>query len=212
MSFNDDSSHLKSLENFYDYENEVDENDEEEKVSSEIKDDYILLSIISNINDSVDDLSDLNSFLNNNEKLGFKNIINIISLSYKAFFRYNPSNITMNKYFCDINYIPLIKLEDNKILIHDGKGNGNYFNKDEIINLINNNQIFFPSEENDKNDIINNGYICKNHQKNNFKYCITCKEHICQEEQCLIDHKKHKKVGPYKNIKKILKTVQKKGL
>ena len=206
---NDSSSHLNNIENFYD------DKIEEKKESSEKEDNFKFISFISK-NEPMDDFSDfsndLKTFLEKkNIKKYSRDEIKKINILKKSYFRFIPTDEKMNEIFNFCNYIPVIKIEGNKILFHDGKENGKYLYLNELINLINNNKLLITNDENDKKEIINNAYICKLHKKNNFKYCTNCKLHICEDKQCLINHKEHKLIGQNKNIKTIIKTIQKKA-
>ena len=176
------SSHLKSLEGFYGSQSGF-ENENNSSKSEEINDKSNSISIIQkDLNESFC-FTDLISILeneNDNEikKIDLSKINNyvekIFDLARKSYFRYikRDENNKINNIFKTCQYIPLIKFEENKILFHDGNGNGKYFDFKEI--LIHYNQIFIRDDEinNNKelNEVFNEGYICKIHNENYFKF------------------------------------------
>ena len=202
-------SHLNKLENLNNSLEEEEKKSSEKKKKDDNEGNYI--SYIDNIsNESKDDISEL-SFLskNNDANRCSRDKNKEISINLKeAYFRFIPKDEKMDEIFKSCNYIPLIRIEGDQILFHDGKENGYYFNLNQLIDLINNNQIFIES---DKVDIINNAYICKNHKKNYFKFCLDCKLHICEDEECLNDHEDHKLIGKNENIGSIIKIVQRRA-
>ena len=201
-----DSSYLKHLSNFYD-ESEDTEEEEEEEDCDDLQESFS--SIKGILNESTDNFADLNQFLNN-ENIIIEAIYNqeLYINSKKSYFRFIPSKKEWNELFQTCHYIPLIKVEKNSILFHDGNGRGINLNKSEITNLIYNNELFIKNEKNNEKEIINESYICKIHKKNYFKYCIKCQVNICDHEQCLNDHINHELNEPI-NIKKKLRRVQK---
>ena len=198
----EDSSHLNYLEkkfydSFIDYKSNIS-------------------AIQENLDDSMNFISGLNiSFISKEcENIIFidkiKSIIFKILESYKStYFRYIPKNgnNSLNKIFISNNYIPLVKLEEDQILFHDGDKNGKYFNLKELLLLIMNNQLFIENEDINNKGTINQGYICKLHNKNYFQFCEKCKVNICVE--CSYNHKDHEIIVPDANIAKIMLSLQK---
>jgi len=213
-----DSSHLKSLEGFYGNQPGI-ENENNSSESEEINDKSNSISIIQkDLNESFC-FTDLISILeneNDNEikKIDLSKINNyvekIFNLVRKSYFRYikRDENNKINNIFKTCQYIPLIKFEGNKILFHDGNGNGKYFDFKEL--LIFYNQIFIRDDEinNNKelNEVFNEGYICKIHNENYFEFCNKCKVNICKD--CTINHIGHEIIGSDKNIKYIIRSYQ----
>jgi len=214
FDFYQDSSRLKALEGFYDYQSGF-ENENNSSKSEEKNDKNKTISIIQkNLNESngFTDLSRIFQTENDNEikKIDLNKIDiyigELFDLVRKAYFRYikRDENNKINNIFNTCQYIPLIKFEENKILFHDGNGNGKYFDLKEIIKFYN--QLFIREDEinNNKelNEVFNEGYFCKIHKENYFKFCNKCKVNICK--CCKINHKDHEIIGSDENIKKIM--------
>ena len=219
FDYHQDSSHLKELSGFYE---DLLENEKTTSKSEKINNKSNSISYITkNLDESFDELTDLCKILeskNDNEikKIDFKNIKNFFEdlffLDRKAYFRYikRDEKNKINNIFNTCQYIPLINLEKDIILFHDGNGNGKYFLLKEILFFYN--QLFIREDEINKNkeldEVFNEGYICKLHNVNYNKFCIKCKVNICSK--CTINHINHEIIRPDENIKTILKYCQKK--
>ena len=217
FDYNQDSSHLKDLSGLYDY---LPESEKTTSKSEIINNKSNSISFIKeNLDESFDEPTDLckNLEIENDNKIkifDLKNIKKIFEelLARKSYFRYieRDEKNKINNIFNICQYIPLINLEKDKILFHDGNGNGKYFLLKEI--LIFYNQLLIREDEINKNkeldEVFNEGYICKFHNENYNKFCIKCQVNICNN--CTISHINHEIIGPDENIKKILKHSQKK--
>ena len=195
------SSHLNYLENsFY---------------GSILFDKCNISNIQKNLNESVGFNNESDSFFIPNENESSKNMhikSNILELfeSYRnTYFRYIPKNgkSTLDNIFICCNYIPLVKLEKDQILFHDGNKSGKYFNLKDLLFLIKNNQLLIKKEDINNEETINQGYICKLHNKNYFQFCEKCKVNICSE--CTNNHKGHEIIAPESNITKKIDHLQK---
>ena len=230
IDFYSDSSHLKNLEGFYDSQFE-NENGNKSSKSEEIKDINNSISYIqNNLNESFDYISDFSRILKTEneeekKKINLRKIYQyfeeLIKISQKAYFRYiqRDENNKINNIFNNCQYIPLIKLEGDKILFHDGNGNGKYFNLKEMIIFYN--QLFIRQDEinnnNEITEVFNEGYICKIHNENYFKFCNKCKVNICKN--CTINHLDHEIIGSdeiinikYRFSKRRINTIMKKDI
>ena len=219
INFYQDSSHLKSLAGFYDYQSGF-ENEKNSSKSEEINDKNNSISFIQKNLDESLGFSDLIRILeteNDNEikKIDLRKINiyieKILDLVWKSYFRYikRDENNKINNIFNTCQYIPLIKLEENKILFHDGNGNGKYFDLKEIFLFYN--QLFIREDEINNNnqeliEVFNEGYICKIHNENYFKFCKKCEVNICKN--CKINHIDHELVGSDENINNIIIFIQ----
>jgi len=182
----DNNNNNKTLyDNFYDYFENNDE-DKENLENGENNDEFIDISTIKNTNKSQNNFSNISIFVTNEKdnKIDGKligklieTIINKETLLGKTYFRFIPEkeNKNMCQIFNSCHYIPLIKLEKDKILFHDGKENGQNLNLKELTDLIIINKLFIKNDENNNNDIINEGYICKFHKQNYCKFVLIAK-------------------------------------
>ena len=214
-------SHSKNLEHFYDsqFKNESERNSS--KSEEKNNENTNSISYISyNLDESFDFISDLTRILKTNNdndinQIKIKNINEslpeLCKKTQKVYFRYikRDENNKINNIFNTCQYIPLIELEGDKILFHEGSGNGKYFNLKEMILFYN--QLFISEDEINKdkeiNEVFNEGYICKIHNENYVKFCNKCKVHICKI--CITDHTDHKFIGSDKEIEKKLRFSQK---
>ena len=198
------SSHLNYLENsFY---------------GSILFDKCNISNIKKNLNESVGFNDENDSFFiskEKNENESGKNIhiqsviLKLLKLYRDTYFRYIPKDgkSTLDNIFICCNYIPLVKLEEDQILFHDGNKNGKYFKLKELLVLIMNNQLLIKNEDINNQETINQGYICKLHNKNYFQFCEKCKVNICNE--CISNHKGHEIISPEANINKTINFLQK---
>ena len=155
------SSHLNYLENsFY---------------GSILFDKCNISNIKKNLNESVGFNDENDSFFiskEKNENESGKNIhiqsviLKLLKLYRDTYFRYIPKDgkSTLDNIFICCNYIPLVKLEEDQILFHDGNKNGKYFKLKELLVLIMNNQLLIKNEDINNQETINQGYICKLHK------------------------------------------------
>ena len=168
------------------------------------------LSIIEKTNDYLNDsLQDFGDFL---KSINVSQAIEIIDKLFDNF-----KNIMQEKMFegtaircifkekenslfhsCD--NIPFIEKDMNTIIFYDEKKNGKSLDIFELLKFIlNNNKIFLKISENQS--IINNAYICKEHNQNYFSYCIKCQINIC--EICLKDKHHNHEIFDLKTLNKI---------
>ena len=166
-------------------------------------------NIQKNLNESVGFNNENDSFFISNENESCKNIhiesiiLELLKTYRDTYFRYIPKNgkSTLDNIFICCNYIPLVKLEKDQILFHDGNKNGKYFKLKDLLFLIMNNQLLIKNKDINNKETINQGYFCKLHNNNNFQFCKNCNVSICNE--CTNNHKDHEIIVPEANIKKI---------
>ena len=165
-------------------------------------------NIQKNLNESVGFNNENDSFFISNENESCKNIhiesiiLELLKTYRDTYFRYIPKNgkSTLDNIFICCNYIPLVKLEKDQILFHDGNKNGTYFKLKDLLFLILNNQLLIKNKDINNKETINQGYFCKLHNNNNFQFCKNCNVSICNE--CTNNHKDHEIIVPEANTKK----------
>ena len=93
-----------------------------------------------------------------------------------------------NSFFQSCDEIPFIKKDNNHLIFFDEKNRGKCLDIFELLSLIFSDKLFLKIRPENKN-IIDNAYICKNHNKNYFSYCKECQKNIC--EICIKNNNEH---------------------
>ena len=196
-------------------DSDINEEDNEQKEESE---NFSLIDKINEISndDSINDLKDFLEIEKNPKmtilgKIEFLNNLNDNINKLRNNNTYEDTFIRCiikdneKTMFDNCDDIPLIKIEENKILFYDEKGRGKYFFVEEIIKLIFENNIFIKGCRN--NEIKTNAYICKEHKEDYCSYCSSCLINIC--EKCIKDKHRNHNIYKEKNKFKLKKLQQK---